>query len=48
MIILDDEVPNLECSNTPVSCFEGSNGSVSVLATGGVSPYQYNWEKPII
>jgi len=28
---------------TPVSCFGGSNGTASVSATGGTSPYSYNW-----
>ncbi|MFM2135914.1 MAG: hypothetical protein RL021_1314, partial [Bacteroidota bacterium] len=27
----------------PVSCYGGSNGSVTVLATGGAVPYSYNW-----
>ena len=30
-------------SSTPVSCFSGSNGSAFVSATGGTSPYNYNW-----
>lgn len=28
---------------TNVSCFGGSNGSVTLNASGGVSPYTYNW-----
>ncbi len=31
------------CSGTAVSCFNGSNGTVSVLATGGTPGYTYNW-----
>src|SRR5690554_7632566 len=36
--------PVLTISNfSDVSCFEGSNGSASVSATGGSQPYTYNW-----
>ena len=30
-------------SNTPVSCFGGSNGSVGVAVTNGTAPYSYLW-----
>ncbi|MES2592745.1 MAG: PKD domain-containing protein [Bacteroidota bacterium] len=30
-------------SFTPVSCFNGADGSVSASATGGNAPYSYNW-----
>jgi large repetitive protein len=30
-------------SNTPVSCFGGSNGSATVVAAGGPGPYSYIW-----
>lgn len=26
-----------------VTCFGGNNGSISIIATGGVAPYTYNW-----
>ena len=29
--------------NTNIFCFGGSNGSASVSASGGVSPYTYSW-----
>jgi hypothetical protein len=28
---------------TPVSCFGGSNGTATVVASGGIPPYQYSW-----
>ncbi|MBK8657475.1 MAG: choice-of-anchor L domain-containing protein [Bacteroidetes bacterium] len=28
---------------TPVSCFGGSNATISTNTTGGTSPYNYNW-----
>jgi hypothetical protein len=30
-------------TTTAVSCFGGSNGSVTIVAQGGVGPYQYTW-----
>ncbi|HRH66488.1 MAG TPA: hypothetical protein PLU53_09345, partial [Bacteroidia bacterium] len=30
-------------SSSPVSCFGGNNGSASVTASGGTSPYTYSW-----
>ncbi|MCW3105374.1 MAG: hypothetical protein JWO09_3814 [Bacteroidetes bacterium] len=30
-------------SNTPVSCFSGSNGSATSIAAGGTGPYNYSW-----
>jgi len=28
---------------TPISCFGGNNGAISLISTGGNAPYQYNW-----
>ncbi len=38
-------VQALAVSVTPtnISCFGGSNGAISSLATGGTTPYNYNW-----
>lgn len=33
----------LSFTKTDVSCFGGSNGSASVIASGGTSGYSYNW-----
>ncbi len=33
--------------NTPVSCFGGNNGAVSLTASGGTTPYTYNWSNGI-
>ncbi|OFY83243.1 MAG: hypothetical protein A3F72_17905 [Bacteroidetes bacterium RIFCSPLOWO2_12_FULL_35_15] len=30
-------------SSTPVSCFGGSNGTISAVAVGGTPPYNYGW-----
>ena len=34
---------SVAASSTSVSCFGGSNGSASALATGGTAPYSYTW-----
>ena len=33
-----------QMNSTPVTCFGFSNGIASVIATGGTSPYAYNWQ----
>ena len=35
--------PSLSVNNTNISCFGESNGSVSVIADGGIAPYAYSW-----
>jgi gliding motility-associated-like protein len=32
-----------QTSNTPVSCFSGTNGAVAVAVTNGTAPYSYLW-----
>jgi gliding motility-associated-like protein len=32
-----------QTSNTPVSCFSGTNGAVAVSVTNGTAPYSYLW-----
>jgi gliding motility-associated-like protein len=31
---------------TPVTCFGGSNGAITVAPVGGVTPYSYTWSGP--
>ena len=38
------DVIDLQLSSTPVSCPGGSDGAVSVMASGGMSPYGYLWD----
>ncbi len=33
----------VSATSTPVSCFGGSNGTVDLTVSGGVSPYTYAW-----
>lgn len=30
-------------NKTDVSCFDGTDGSISLVASGGTTPYSYNW-----
>lgn len=34
---------SVSVSSLPTSCYGGTNGSVSSAATGGTTPYNYNW-----
>lgn len=34
---------SIAISSTSVSCFGGNNGSANSIASGGTSPYMYNW-----
>lgn len=34
---------NITMASTPVSCFGSNDGTATVTATGGTSPYIYNW-----
>ncbi|MBE0639510.1 MAG: DNRLRE domain-containing protein [Bacteroidales bacterium] len=36
----------LSMLNSDVSCFGGSDGSINLTVTGGVTPYTYSWEGP--
>ncbi len=44
VVITEPALINLPVTNkTNVSCFGGNNGSVSIMANGGVAPYTYLW-----
>lgn len=34
---------SISISSSSVSCFSGNNGSANSIASGGTSPYMYNW-----
>lgn len=35
---------DLDFSSTPTSCYDGNDGTASVVATGGTPPYDYDWD----
>ncbi len=37
------EMQAIDYNGFNVSCFDGSDGEISVTATGGIPPYQYTW-----
>lgn len=39
----ENDITLAEVDVTNVSCFGESNGSINVVATGGVEPYEYEW-----
>jgi hypothetical protein len=42
--VIDNGAPELQLVNSvPVSCFDGSNGSAEVSATGGAGDYTFSW-----
>ncbi len=34
----------LDFSSTPTTCFEGNDGTATVIPSGGMAPYEYEWE----
>lgn len=33
----------ISSTSTPISCFGGNNGAISIVASGGSTPYTYSW-----
>jgi len=42
-VTLDGTVPQILATITPISCFNGADGSIDVQVNGGVQPYNYLW-----
>ncbi len=43
IILTEPAVLRASPSQTPISCFAGADGTATVTATGGTSPYTYSW-----
>ncbi len=41
--LIDPAPLQLLFNTTPATCYDGSNGALEALVSGGTSPYQYNW-----
>lgn len=41
--LVEPDPLQIRFTETPASCYNGSNGAVSTLVTGGTLAYQYNW-----
>lgn len=41
--VSNSNAPSANASSNNVSCFGGTNGSITLGVTGGTSPYTYNW-----
>lgn len=44
IIVLDNSILQLEAAINDVNCFEEQNGSVTLQANGGMSPYNFIWQ----
>lgn len=41
--LVDPDPLQIYFTATPASCYDGSNGAISTVITGGTPAYQYNW-----
>jgi len=41
--VLENELMASDYNGFEISCFEGTNGTLSAFPSGGVPPYNYNW-----
>jgi gliding motility-associated-like protein len=41
--VLSPDIISFQVESTPVQCFGGDDGIISINVTGGTSPYQYAW-----
>lgn len=41
--LIDPAPLQVQFNTTPATCYDGSNGALEALVSGGTTPYQYNW-----
>jgi hypothetical protein len=41
--LVDPAPLQVQFNTTPATCYDGSNGALEALVSGGTTPYQYNW-----
>ncbi|WP_177230529.1 hypothetical protein [Chitinophaga sp. CF118] len=41
--LIDPAPLQVQFNTTPATCYDGSNGALKALVSGGTTPYKYNW-----
>jgi len=41
--LIDPAPLQVQFNTTPATCYDGSNGALEALVSGGTTPYRYNW-----